>query len=467
MAAGDAVVVDPLLGPVADNGGPTPTNLPEAGSPVVDAIPAGTAVLCDGTIATDQRGFARPLGAACDIGAVEVTQELVVDTASDGVDADPGDGVCDDGAGACTLRAAIAEANPRSGGEVEVVTIAPGIDPVLTIAEPLTIAGGLVIEGGGATITASIPSDVFVVEHLDSTFRDVTITGTNTGAGIVSSGADPERSVTLDHVAITFATSAPSNVGIALGGAALTVIDSQIVAVGGRAVNASVVDLVIERSSIWGKDAVVNESDVSERVVLRDSTVRGGDLDLYLIDIGESVLIERSTITNSYYGTSVSAPEVTVRASTFAGASGGPGFSGSSSLEITASTFATVGSYAGVFLSGGTVTVRGTVVSGSYETTACSISPGSAVVSGGYNSSSDTSCGFTGTGDVQGVASGFGPLADNGGPTQTRLPTAGSPLIGAIPAGTPGLCDGTPATNDQRGVARPQGAACDVGAVEQ
>jgi hypothetical protein len=35
-----------------------------------------------------------------------------------------------------------------------------------------------------------------------------------------------------------------------------------------------------------------------------------------------------------------------------------------------------------------------------------------------------------------------------------------------IPSGTAGLCDGTFPT-DQRGVTRPTGGACDVGAVEQ
>jgi hypothetical protein len=62
---------DPLLGPLGDNGGPTPTRLPETGSPLVDAIPA-TVVDCDGD---DQRGVSRPQGGACEIGAVEIAGE--------------------------------------------------------------------------------------------------------------------------------------------------------------------------------------------------------------------------------------------------------------------------------------------------------------------------------------------------------------------------------------------------------
>lgn len=55
----------------------------------------------------------------------------------------------------------------------------------------------------------------------------------------------------------------------------------------------------------------------------------------------------------------------------------------------------------------------------------------------------------------------LGALADNGGPTRTLLPGAGA-AIDAIPA-SGGQCA---ATTDQRGTLRPQGAGCDVGAVE-
>ena len=54
----------------------------------------------------------------------------------------------------------------------------------------------------------------------------------------------------------------------------------------------------------------------------------------------------------------------------------------------------------------------------------------------------------------------LGPLADNGGPTETHDLLPGSP---AIDAGSPGC---PPPDTDQRGVARPQGVACDIGAVE-
>ncbi len=62
-------------------------------------------------------------------------------------------------------------------------------------------------------------------------------------------------------------------------------------------------------------------------------------------------------------------------------------------------------------------------------------------------------------------AGSIGLLADNGGPTQTVAPLSGSNAIdGGYFSGCVG--PGTMIMIDQRGVARPQGAACDLGAVE-
>ncbi|HEX6289555.1 MAG TPA: family 16 glycosylhydrolase [Herpetosiphonaceae bacterium] len=62
---GDRAGVDPQLGALADNGGPTLTHALLSGSPALDAAdPAACPP-------TDQRGTPRPQGAACDIGAFE------------------------------------------------------------------------------------------------------------------------------------------------------------------------------------------------------------------------------------------------------------------------------------------------------------------------------------------------------------------------------------------------------------
>ena len=67
-AASDVTNSDPLLGPLADNGGPTRTHALQIGSMAIDAIPA---ITCD--VSSDQRGVPRPQGEACDIGSFELT----------------------------------------------------------------------------------------------------------------------------------------------------------------------------------------------------------------------------------------------------------------------------------------------------------------------------------------------------------------------------------------------------------
>lgn len=104
-----------------------------------------------------------------------------------------------------------------------------------------------------------------------------------------------------------------------------------------------------------------------------------------------------------------------------------------------------------------TATLQSSVVAGSLDGANCALAT-TPLQSAGNNLASDSSCGLNGSGDRQGVDPGLKPLANNGGLTQTHLPQASSPLLdqgGAFCAAT-----------DQRGVARPAGPACDIGAVE-
>jgi predicted outer membrane repeat protein len=85
----------------------------------------------------------------------------------------------------------------------------------------------------------------------------------------------------------------------------------------------------------------------------------------------------------------------------------------------------------------------------------------------GENLVDDDSC----DGIAQTAATGdgginLGPLADNGGPTQTHALLSTSVAIDAVPFGECTLPEGTELETDQRGVTRPQGDACDVGAFE-
>lgn len=126
----------------------------------------------------------------------------------------------------------------------------------------------------------------------------------------------------------------------------------------------------------------------------------------------------------------------------------------------------------------GTFTLRNTIVAGNSaasrpDCSALGSNPSgpvfdSFILTEGHNIVGD-STGCTGfvaaVGDLVGADPLLGPLADNGGPTQTRALLVGSPALDAGDPGLPGTetaCEGT----DQRGVGRPQGLRCDIGAYE-
>ena len=111
-----------------------------------------------------------------------------------------------------------------------------------------------------------------------------------------------------------------------------------------------------------------------------------------------------------------------------------------------------------------TLTIKNTILAGN-GTDDCyfkTIAGGATINDLGYNlvqaDNQLNPCGFVGGVNNNLVTVPFLlPLADNGGPTQTHALALDSP---AIDAGDTSL------TTDQRGVARPQGAAADIGAYE-
>ena len=65
-------IADPMLGALADNGGPTLTHALLPGSPAIDAIsPADCTDTSGNALTADQRGYARPVGVGCDVGSFE------------------------------------------------------------------------------------------------------------------------------------------------------------------------------------------------------------------------------------------------------------------------------------------------------------------------------------------------------------------------------------------------------------
>jgi hypothetical protein len=95
---------------------------------------------------------------------------------------------------------------------------------------------------------------------------------------------------------------------------------------------------------------------------------------------------------------------------------------------------------------------------------------GGTIRSNGYNMSSDGTCSFHSSGDLNNTDPMLGPLQNNGGPTLTQALLDGSP---AIDGGNPSGCtdgNGHLLTTDQRGYPRPDHedtGGCDMGAYER
>lgn len=144
------------------------------------------------------------------------------------------------------------------------------------------------------------------------------------------------------------------------------------------------------------------------------------------------------------------------------------GIQNNGALDLINVTIAT-NQAGGLVHTNGTVTFKNTLLAGNLDQAGnpgpdCA---GNALTSRGHNLIQNvTNCSLAGdlTDNVIGRDALLGPLADNGGPTKTRLPAPRSP---AVDAGDRLACTGPPVNGrDQRGVRRPPGRSCDIGAVE-
>lgn len=276
---------------------------------------------------------------------------------------------------------------------------------------------------GNAADVLGYGGGVDVEADLDMTESTVSgNTAEESGGGIRVTGV-----LSLSASKVSGNTAGAAGGGIYTEGEGSQIADSEIsdnVAVDGAGLYLSTTDVVIARSLVAGNSA--------EGV--------GGGIHSY-----ESFVVANSTIVGNA-----------------AAEGGGIGMEGEDFRPtVDHVTLTSNSAPTGANISPGLGTVHATVVADPLGGGDNCTAP--ADMSAGYNVEVGTdTCGFAGTGDV---ASGpdplLGALGDNGGPTHTRLPLDGSPLIDAVPADSDG-CGGT----DQRGVARPQFDGCDVGAVE-
>ena len=149
--------------------------------------------------------------------------------------------------------------------------------------------------------------------------------------------------------------------------------------------------------------------------------------------------------------------------------SGGAIYSAGGTVQISNSTFGinaeNIGGGGALANVGSTVLIQNSIVANSGNGGNCA----GTITSNGYNLSSDSTCNFSGSGDLNGQNPKLGALHNNGGPTQTMALQKSSP---ALDAGNPSGCRdfaGNLLKTDQRGQPRPGGgetAGCDMGAYE-
>ncbi|CAN5392064.1 hypothetical protein BH11PLA2_BH11PLA2_23420 [soil metagenome] len=442
--------VNPQLGPLADNGGPTFTHLPAFTSPAINngSNPA--------TLTTDQRGtgFVRSFAGGVDIGAVEVHTFVVTNTS-------------DSGAG--SLRQAILDSN-----------VTPGTDTIifeatffsstkfLTLLSATSIADNVTITGPGKSIltifSGSGTTSIFSlgsVNPLTVTISGMQITGA-TNAIVIGDDA-----LTLDSVSITGSKAISGGAVLATAGSSLTILNSSF-----SNNSASNVGGAISVSS--GSAFTMTNSNVAGNT----ATNQGGGISIR----AASVLIESSTISGNsagglgggvYFqelGNGLTLRNVTVSGNTASNGGGITIFNSTSAAAVLNSTITANSATS----SGGGVSIANATNGVSFESTI--LSGNTAVAGPDLHTSASVTLKASALGTPKSGVGTFvdgggnlpfgsdlrlAPLASNGGPTPTHALLNGSAAVnaGSNPAGL---------VNDQRGsgFGRSVGTAPDIGAFE-
>jgi uncharacterized repeat protein (TIGR01451 family) len=306
----------------------------------------------------------------------------------------------------------------------------------------MTIGGGAVVTVGGITVAGGEGQGGGIFVNGTLTLNDSNVSG-NGNAGGSGGGIFVNGALTVDNSTISNNDASGS--------------------VGGGIANLSGT-LTVNNSTISGNTASAGGGIYSVGVLsVSNSTVSGNTaFDGFGNGYGGGIVdgAGTATVTNS-----------TISSNTAGGAlADGGGIIDFGSLTATNDTITgngasgTISGFGGgVVTSGSTTILANTIVAGQTAGGDCS----GLAIDGGYNLDGDGSCGFSAANNS---LANTDPLLDpaglknNGGPTQTIALQPASPAIDAIPPNVNGC--GTTITTDQRGVGRPQGAGCDIGAFE-
>jgi len=390
------------------------------GSPAIDN---GSPGFC---ASVDIRGVARPIGAGCDSGSYEgsiaQTGDLTVTTTAEVVN--PLDGLCSlveaiDAANSGNLSgSAPGECVPVGGPDADVITLGNSLTYTLTTVNNTTngenglpvIVSPITINANGSTITrfngAAFFRFIYIAPVGSLTLNNATLS--NGFSGVGGGAILAEGDLTLNNS---------------------TIADNAASSGGGLFLNGS---SAITASAITGNDALSNDGGgifVGGTLTVTNSTIAGNSA----AQFGGGLV----TSADDFY-----TPDVTILNSTIAGNVATPSF----------------GTGAGIAVFYGSVGLTNSIIADNLSTIGnassnCGVLGSGFIANDGGNLQSDFTC----FGDTQPAQDPLlGPLT--GSPAYLPLGT-GSPAIDAANAA---FC---PAA-DQRGVSRPQGAGCDIGAVE-
>jgi len=462
-----AFPLDPLLGPLQNNGGATYTHQLLTGS---QALNHGST-----TALSDQRAIPRPQGASDDIGALESlgaleNGKLVVSITADEADSNY---AADD----ISLREALMYANAFPDLSTITFNLPSGPQTINLTSALDSIGADVIILGPAAGVTVRRDTGglyrIFAVDSgKGATLQNLTITNGNLAA--LGGGIYNQGNLALTNCVVS------GNTGI--GGGITSAVGSSL----------SLTNCVVSgnTSTGFGGGLLANgTTSVSNSAITGNTATTGGGI--YTIG---SLFLSHSTLSGNTAtsigggiannGGSANLFNSTISGNTASGGAeitdGGGGIVCYNSAATIQLTFCTVtantapnagsGSRGGIWLQNGTLLVENSIVAGngSGGSTRDILKTSGTVSNGGYNVIGDNttvSTEFTSGGNSYVGTSGtplnpqLGPLASNGGPTQTHA------LLVNSPARDHGSNAGAP-TTDQRGTVRPQNTTVDIGAFE-
>jgi len=375
-------------------------------------------------------------------------------------------------AGPGSLRAAIAAAS--SGDTIAFDLAYPA---VISLGSTLLVNTDLTISGPGASnLSITGNNAVKVIQVAYNPALILAISGLTIRDGFTDGGGGGIGSAGILTVSDTTFSGNSANYGGAIASSgSLTVTNSRFLGNtayfngsgggGGGAINIGNGSLIMTGCSVSGNSAYDGGGifDIFSASTITDSTISGNSATSSsgggggIFHYNNSLKVVNSTVAGN------SAPN-----------GGGGGIQnigdGSGTLTVINSTLSGNSALFGGGISGGSATALKNTILANSQGGNCLLPSG---VSLGHNLSDDSTCSFLSVlGDLNGATSGLDPvgLQNNGGLTQTIRLLSTSAAVDAIPVSPINYCtalDGvTSIATDQRGMSRPMGAACDIGAFE-